>query len=143
MNYFYNCAILIYVINIFHLIPPKGKKAIHLFDKANTEKNLIEISNENIRFKEGNIASLKKYLFPSLTPDIAYLMSIIDYFQVYNIQKDLENKYKKIRSGVKREAISSIPPDEYKKRFYDFIKQKTDSEHFLKRIYDPENKNDF
>ena len=112
-------------------------------EKANTEKNLIEISNENIRFKEGNIASLKKYLFPSLTPDIAYLMSIIDYFQVYNIQKDLENKYKKIRSGVKREAISSIPPDEYKKRFYDFIKQKTDSEHFLKRIYDPENKNDF
>ena len=106
-------------------------------------KNLFEKKEENIRFKESNIASLKKYLFPSLYPDIAYLMSIIDYFQVYNIQKELENKYKKLKAGVKREDISSIPANEYKNRFIDFIKMKTDSEEFLKKIYDPENKNDF
>ena len=39
LNYFYNFSILIYVINIFHLIQPKEKKAKHLFDKVNIEKN--------------------------------------------------------------------------------------------------------
>ena len=107
------------------------------------DKDIIEHENDKIRFKEGSIACLKKYMFPSLKADVVYIMSIIDFFQLYTLQKNLENKYKKFKTGLKKEAISSIPPDEYKERFIEFVKQKTDSEHYLKQIYDrPKNKND-
>ena len=112
--------------------------------KESEKENLIEIDEEEqIRFKEGNISCLKKYLFPSLKGDVAYIMSIIGYFQIYNLQKNIETKYKKIKARVDEKAISSVPPDEYKKRFIEFVKNKTDSEHYLQGIYDNSNKNDF
>ena len=82
-------------------------------------------------------------MFPSLKGDIVYIMSIIDYFQIFNLQKNLENKYKKFKTGAKKEEISSIPPDEYKDRFIEFVKRKTDSEQFLRNMFEPKNKNDF
>ena len=112
-------------------------------DKENEDENLIKNDEDNIRFKEANIECLKKYLYPSLKGDVAYLMSIIDYFQIYNLQKNLETKYKKLKAGVDEKAISSVPPDEYKDRFIEFVRNKTDSEHYLQNIYDPNNKNDF
>ena len=111
--------------------------------KEEEQEEITDDGNDKIRFKEGNIAPLKKYMFPSLKGDIVYIMSIIDFFQIFNLQKNLENKYKKFKTGVKKEAISSIPPDEYKKRFIEFVKQKTDSEQYLRKIYNPNNKNDF
>ena len=117
----------------------------NIIENENENEKLIENENEekNIRFKEGNIACLKKYLYPSLKGDVAYIMSIIDYFQIYNLQKNLETQFKKIKAGVEEKAISSVPPDEYKKRFIEFVKNKTDSEHYLQIIYDQNNKNDF
>lgn len=109
----------------------------------NENENLIENKGDNIRFKEENIGCLKKYLYPSLKGDIAYIMSIIDYFQIYNLQKNIETQYKKFKAGVQKRDISSVPPDEYRERFIDFVKKKTDSEHYLQDIYDPNNKNDF
>ena len=111
--------------------------------EINNKVEITDVDNDKIRFKEGNIASLKKYMFPSLKGDVVYIMSIIDYFQIFNLQKNLENKYKKFKTGVKKEEISSIPPDEYKDRFIEFVKQKTDSEQYLRQIYAPKNKNDF
>ena len=102
------------------------------------------IDNYNgIRFKDSKIDTLRKYFFPSLKWDILYIMSIIDFFQLYNIQKNLETKYKQIAKRVKAKYISSVPPEEYKERFIQFVKKKSDSEKYLKDIYDPENKNDF
>ena len=72
-----------------------------------------------------------------------YILSIIDYFQLFTLQKNLENRYKKFKTGVKKEAISSIPPKEYRDRFIEFVKQKTDSEHYLQELYNPQNQNDF
>ena len=112
-------------------------------NKVEEKEEITDVDNDKIRFKEGNIASLKKYMFPSLKGDVVYIMSIIDYFQIFNLQKNLENKYKKFKTGVKKEEISSIPPDEYKDRFIEFVKQKTDSEQYLRQIYAPKNKNDF
>jgi hypothetical protein len=112
-------------------------------NNENEKDKLIDNGEDNIRFKEGNIGCLKKYLYPSLKGDVAYIMSIIDYFQIYNLQKNLETKYKKLKAGVQEKAISSVPPDEYKDRFIEFVKNKTDSEHYLQKIYDPNNKNDF
>ena len=112
-------------------------------DNENENEHLIIVEDSKIRFKKENIACLKKYIFPSLKPDIIYIMSIIDYFQIYNLQKNLEQKYKKFKTGVKKEDISSIPPDEYKDRFIEFVKNKTDSEHYLRQLYNPLNQNDF
>ena len=110
-------------------------------EKENDNEKLIENEEKNIRFKEGNIPCLKKYLYPSLKGDVAYIMSIIDYFQIYNLQKNLETKYKRIKA--KEKAISSLPPDEYRDRFIEFLKNKTDSEHYLQIIYNSNNNNDF
>ena len=122
--------------------------SIDSIDDKETQKdidkiNLIETKEKDIRFKKDNIECLKKYIFPSLKPDIIYIMSIIDFFQIYNLQKNLEQKYKKLKTGVKKEDISSIPPDDYKERFIEFVKGKTDSENYLKQLYNPENQNDF
>ena len=106
------------------------------------DTNLLDQSDK-IRFKEGNISSLKKYMFPSLKADVMYMMSIIDYFQEYTLQKNLENTYKKFRAGVRKEEISSLPPKEYRNRLIEFIKRKTDSEHYLQDLLNPANKNDF
>ena len=115
----------------------------NLNTKLNEIPNKIDDENDKIRFNENNIASLRKYIFPSLKPDNVYIMSIIDYFQIYNLQKTLETKFKKLNKGVKEEDISSVPPDEYKKRFIEFVKRKIDSESYLQGLYDPGNKNDF
>ena len=100
-------------------------------------------NNQGLRFSKTNIDCLKKYFFPSLKGDILYIMSIIDFFQLYNLQKNIEAKLKRLTKRVKSKYISSVPPDEYKNRFIEFVKQKTDSEKYIKDIFDPENKNDF
>ena len=112
---------------------------------GNIDKNEnININNYNgIRFKDSKIYNLRKYFFPSLKWDILYIMSIIDFFQLYNIQKNIETKYKQITKRVKAKYISSVPPEEYKERFISFVKKKSDSEKYLKDIYDPKNKHDF
>jgi len=121
----------------------RESKEINNNKEEEKEDEITNDENDKIRFKEGKIASLKKYMFPSLKGDIVYIMSIIDYFQIFNLQKNLENKYKKFKTGAKKEEISSIPPDEYKDRFIEFVKRKTDSEQFLRNMFEPKNKNDF
>ena len=59
------------------------------------------------------------------------------------LHKKLETKYKQFAKGVDAKCISSVPPEDYKDRFIEFIKQKTDCEKYLKEIYDSTNKNDF
>ena len=107
---------------------------------GNDNKNDI---NQEIRFDDIKIKSLRKYFFPSLKWDVLYVMSIIDYFQLYNLQKNFETKYKQITKRVNANYISSVPPNKYKERFIEFVKKKSQSEKYLKYIYDPENKNDF
>ena len=109
----------------------------------NGKKVDIEDNEEKLRFSDTKIESLKKYFFPSLKGDVLYIMSIIDFFQLYNLQKNIETKYKQITARVKAKYISSLPPIEYKDRFIEFIQKKTDSEKYIKEIYDPENTNDF
>ena len=40
----------------------------------------------------------KKYIFPSLKPDVAYIIAIIDFFQLYDLRKNLETKFKLIKA---------------------------------------------
>ena len=98
---------------------------------------------KNIRYKRNKIKPLKKYFFPSLKGDVLYIIAIIDFFQLYNLQKTLETQMKLLKKGVKKKDISSMPPEGYKDRFIEFVKSITNSEKYVKEINDPENKNDF
>ena len=111
-----------------------------LIDKYHDKNNE---GNKNIRYKRDKIKPLKKYFFPSLKGDVLYIIAIIDFFQLYNLQKNLETKMKLLKKGVRKEDISSMPPEGYKDRFVEFMKDITNSEKYIKYINDPENKNDF
>ena len=106
------------------------------------DENLKEIKKKKIRFKIERIEPLKKYFYPSLKGDVLYIISIIDFFQLYNLQKNLETKFKLLRARSKK-AISSMPPEEYKERFIEFVSSITECEKYLKDLNDPENQNDF
>ena len=106
------------------------------------EENEIE-RPKNIRYKRDKIGPLRKYFFPSLKGDVLYIIAIIDFFQLYNLQKTLETQLKLLKTGVRKKDISSMPPEGYKDRFIEFVKSITNSEKYVKEINDPENKNDF
>ena len=112
-----------------------------LIDKyhENDEKE----NKKNIRYNKEKIKPLKKYFFPSLKGDVLYIIAIIDFFQLYNLQKTIETKFKLLKSGVQKKDISSMPPEGYKDRFIEFVKNITDSQKYVREINDPENKNDF
>ena len=98
---------------------------------------------KKIRYNKDKIKPLKKYFFPSLKGDVLYIIAIIDFFQLYNLQKTLETQLKLLKTGVRKEDISSMPPEGYKDRFIEFVKSITNSEKYVREINDPENKNDF
>lgn len=90
------------------------------------QEDILDNNGEkNIRFAMDKIGNLRKYFFPSLKADVLYIISIIDFFQLYTLQKNLETKIKKIAKGAKEHEISSLPPREYKDRFVDFVNAKT------------------
>ena len=121
---------------------------INLFDSEFKKRNQLELNviiaelkegkqiiipDENLReeynpyavkFNKKNTENLKKFIFPSLYDNEIYLISIIDYLQLYTLKKKIELQYKKIKADEK--DISSNPPDEYKKRFIEYIHKITD-----------------
>jgi len=129
-----------------------GIKRIPSINSMESSRNSIEIKvneddkndiNNQRRFEDKRIECLRKYFFPSLKGDILYIIGIIDFFQLYNLHKSIETKYKIVANRVKANVISSMPPKEYKERFTEFVKNITNSENYLKEINDPENRNDF
>ena len=135
-------------IDYFDMINMKREDSYQNSDaNQDVEKDRKTKGNDNnfngIRFISTNIGPLRKYFFPSLKWDILYIMSIIDFFQLYDLHKNFETKYKQIANRINAKYISSVPPEDYRNRFIEFIKKKSNSEKYLKEIYDPENKNDF
>lgn len=92
--------------------------------------NKRPINTNNIRFDINDIKILEKYIYPSLFPDVMYIFSIIDFFQLYDIKKNLETKMKRIWAS--KSIISSAPPQEYYQRFIKDIENKVDA----KKLFD-------
>lgn len=92
------------------------------------------IDNKKIRYKKNRIRALRKYFFPHLKGDCLYIISIIDFFQLYNLQKTLETKLKLIKYRVPEKAISSMPPNEYKDRFIENVKKITETKQYLQEV---------
>ena len=130
-------------INVKESNIPQNENEKHIDVYNNIEKNANCQDNKNIRYKRDKIRPLKKYFYPSLKGDVLYIIAIIDFFQLYNLQKTIETQLKLIKRGVTKKDISSMPPEGYKDRFIEFVKNITDSEKYVKDINDPENKNDF
>ena len=62
------------------------------------------------------------HVFKSKNMKYIYIVGIIDYLQEYNIKKIIENKYKKLFYGDDIVNVSSVEPNFYAERFYNFMK---------------------
>ena len=92
------------------------------------EQNQINI--DNLSFERKYVKNIKKYLFPSLYYDKAYIIAIIDFFQAYDLNKKIETKLKGIKANLK--DISSMPPDDYVVRFINNMTMITNGIQLLK-----------
>ena len=108
-----------------------GEKEMASFSMEDSEddKDNSILNNDNMRFDSSQIGNLKKYIFPSLKPDVAYVIAIIDFFQLYNLRKNLETKFKLIKA--KKTDISSVPPEEYVIRFINNMSKITNGRQLL------------
>ena len=73
----------------------------------------------------------KQYLFPSLIPGQAYILAIIDYFQMFNFYKYVESGLK-TKFGLKKQKVSCVDPKTYSKRFINYFIKITNIKHMLK-----------
>ena len=99
-------------------------------DSASEKLEIEELTEEEkdemyqkgeVRFNWRNVSRIQKHLFPTLNGNKAVILAIIDYFQVYNLNKKMERNVKKYVRGNKAENISSMTADEYMQRFLDNI----------------------
>ena len=76
-----------------------------------------------------DVENYRQYLFPSLMQGTAYIISIIDYFQIFNFFKYMESN---IKNNIhKRNTISCVDPETYSKRFIQYINNLTDVKQYL------------
>jgi hypothetical protein len=110
----------------------------NIFDnKLDTSmENKIKYSKNDITFDPRNISTIKKYCWPSIKPDFIYVIAIIDFFQLYDINKKMETAFKGIKH--KKEDISSMDAEGYKKRFIEAMNKITDYKNIIKNIVEDE-----
>ena len=92
--------------------------------------------NRKITYRgQGNIHDVthyRQYLFPSLNQGTAYIISIIDYFQIFNFFKYVESSLKtNFFQTKKKNIISCVDPLTYSNRFIKYINSLTDVKQFL------------
>lgn len=97
---------------VLNMLCPLTKDKMGNEDGSNDDTNINE---DNLNFNRKHVRNLYKYIFPSLQPDKAYIVAIIDFFQLYDLRKKLETSFKGLRADTK--IISSMPPDKYVVRF--------------------------
>ena len=106
-----------------------------LFDE---KADNINIDNMKINYtvkgqgRMHDIQYYKQYLYPSINQGTAYILSIIDYLQLFNFFKYLESEIKtKFRKNGKK-IISCVDPTTYSDRFINYIIDITDLNKILK-----------
>ena len=90
-----------------------------------------ETNMENIRFDLDKVKNLRKYIYPSLYIGQAYIIAIIDFFQLYDFQKKMETGFKMIKA--EKNAISSMNPNDYFSRFIAYVTNITNGKCELQR----------
>ena len=94
-------------------------------EKNNTINDTIENMKRNYSVmgegKMHDIKYYKPYLYPSLSQGTAYILSIIDYFQLFNFFKYLEMELKTRFKKDGKKIISCVDPTTYSDRFINYI----------------------
>ena len=97
--------------------------------KVNKFKRKITYTGQG---KIHDVTHYRQYLFPSLTQGTAYIISIIDYFQIFNFFKYVESSLKtNFFQPKKKKIISCVDPVTYSNRFIRYIYSLTDVKQFL------------
>ena len=99
-----------------------------------SQNDIVNINNCKMSYtgvgKIHDVTHYKQYLYPSLNKGAAYIISIIDYFQIFNFFKLMESGFKK-KFQARKNTISCIEPRSYSSRFIKYINQLTN----LKEIF--------
>ncbi len=94
-------------------------------DQTSTETSARGTSLTADNVSSFDVASLIKnphYLQSVHNPNLVYLIGIIDYFQLYNMQKAAERFFKRLMKCNPKLDTSSQPPSIYSERFLKWIK---------------------
>jgi len=103
---------------------------------SSSEKIIRRTSHNDITFEPHNLPTIKKYCWPSIKPDFFYVIAIIDFFQLYDLNKKMETVLKGMKH--KKEDISSMDSQGYKNRFIEAMNKITDYKNIIKNIVDEE-----
>jgi len=105
-------------------------------EKNNTINDNIDNMKRNYSVKgEGRLHDIeffKPYLYPSINQGTAYILSIIDYLQIFNFFKYLESELKTKFKKDGKKIISCVDPITYSDRFINYIKGVTEYGDILK-----------
>ena len=98
--------------------------------------NNIKVQERKVLIKENgkqfnDVKNYKQYVYPSLVPGNAYILAIIDYFQMFNFYKYVESTLK-TKFANHKESISCVDPKTYSNRFINYINKLTDIKEMLK-----------
>ena len=118
-----------------------GQTPLTDYEQDDNNLKINEISeNRNTIKGKGHLIDVnhyEQYIFPSLNPGVAYILSIIDYFQMFNfykvVESGLKTKFSKNAAGV-----SCVDPKTYSKRFIKYFETLTD----IKKLFKDNNSND-
>ena len=110
-------------------------------EKNNTVNDNIENMKRNYSVmgegKFHDIEYFKPYLYPSINQGNAYILSIIDYLQLFNFFKYLEMELKTKFKKDGKKIISCVDPKTYSDRFINYIIGVTEMEDIFKVDEEP------
>ena len=89
----------------------------------------ISVSKNGKIFK--NSKYYQQYIYSAINRGNAYILAIIDYFQIFNFYKYIESTLK-TKFSSKNDKVSCVDPDAYSKRFIEYFNQLTNIKHMLK-----------
>ena len=100
-------------------------------DKNNKNNKIRKISYKGQGIIH-DVTHYRQYLFPSLNQGTAYIIAIIDYFQIFNFFKYVESSLKtNFFQKKKKKIISCVDPVTYSNRFIKYISSLTDVKQLL------------
>ena len=103
-------------------------------ENKNENNDIINVNDYRMSYngvgKIHDVRHYKQYLYPSLNKGAAYIISIIDYFQIFNFFKLMESEFKN-KFQARKNTISCIEPRSYSSRFIKYINQLTNLKEIL------------
>lgn len=110
------------------IVEKQNDDFIQIISSDNNIKKNKKRTSYTGKGKNLDIEHYKQYLFPSLTQGTAYIISIIDYFQIFNFFKYMESSIKTgfFNKKKKMNSISCVDPKTYSERFIRYINNLTD-----------------